>query len=255
MSGVTKAIVAVMKEVGAIGKNRTNPSQNYKFRGIDDVMAHVQDVMAKHGLICVPKVREREREMVDTKSGGRMASVRLLVDHEFRAEDDSFVTCTTLGEAMDSGDKASNKAMSAALKYALTETFMIPTYEADRDTESASPALAGAPHPKMEDLKAKMQASVNVVTARPANTPTPSGGVSMFPNYGRAKGERIAGASVKDLEFYKDKAIQSLSDPSKERWHAKEQALLDAINAELARQLNGSQPEEPPPPTDADAPF
>lgn len=68
-----------------------------------------------------------------------MASVRLVVDHHFYAKDGSSVVCTTVGEAMDSGDKASNKAMSAALKYALTETYMIPTYEADRDTEDASP--------------------------------------------------------------------------------------------------------------------
>ena len=79
-----------------------------------------------------------------------MASVRLLVRHTFYAEDGTHVVCVTLGEAMDSGDKASNKAMSAALKYALIETFLIPTFEADRDTETASPEMAGkkAPAPR-----------------------------------------------------------------------------------------------------------
>lgn len=53
----------------------------------------------------------------------------------------------TIGEAMDSGDKASNKSMSAAMKYALTESLMIPTYEVDRDTEEASPSMAARPTP------------------------------------------------------------------------------------------------------------
>jgi hypothetical protein len=139
------SLAKVMAEVGAIGKTRKNESQKYEFRGIDDVVAHVQDVMAQQGVICVPRVVERERELLDSKSGGKMASVRLLVEHTFYALDGSHVVCTTLGEAMDSGDKASNKAMSAALKYALTETLLIPTYEVDRDTEEQSPQMAGPP--------------------------------------------------------------------------------------------------------------
>jgi hypothetical protein len=149
MSGdIYAALAAIQGEVGVVGKTRQNPQQGYKFRGIDDVMAHVQALQAQHGVICVPRVVEREREMVPTKSGGTMASVRLVIDHHFYAKDGSSVVCTTMGEAMDSGDKASNKAMSAALKYALVETYMIPTYEADRDTEEQSPVMAGAPSAK-----------------------------------------------------------------------------------------------------------
>ena len=157
MSGpqIYAALAKVMGDVGAVGKARValprgNAQQGYQFRGIDDVVAHVQNVMASHGVVCVPEVVEREREVVQTKSGGTMASVRLLVRHTFYAADGSHVACVTLGEAMDSGDKASNKAMSAALKYALTETLLIPTYEVDRDTEEQSPQMApksAAPSP------------------------------------------------------------------------------------------------------------
>lgn len=141
------AMIAVMDEVGAIGKNRKNTQQNYQFRGIDDVLAELQPLLVKHKIICVPEVLEAEREMLDTKSGGRMASVRLKVKHTYTcATDGSSVCATTWGEAMDAGDKASNKAMSAALKYAHTESFSIPTYEVDRDTEESSPA-AVAPRP------------------------------------------------------------------------------------------------------------
>ena len=135
------ALAAVMAEVGSVGKSRQNPQQGYKFRGIDDVMAHVQGVLAKFKVICIPFVVSVEREMVATKSGGTMASVRAIIDHTFYAADGSSVVARTIGEAMDSGDKASNKSMSAALKYALVEALMIPTYEVDRDTEEASPTL------------------------------------------------------------------------------------------------------------------
>jgi hypothetical protein len=141
-------LAKAMGAVGAVSKGRKNQQQGYAFRGIDDVMAHVQPVLAEFGVVCVARVIERERETGVTKSGGSMHSVRLLVEHTFYAEDGSSVVCTTLGEAMDSGDKASNKAMSAALKYALTETLMIPTYEAERDTEDSSPEMVA---PQMQE--------------------------------------------------------------------------------------------------------
>jgi len=136
------ALAKMIAAVGVVGKNRKNAAQGYQFRGIDDVLSACQSVLADHSVVCVPRVVEREREMIATKSGGSMASVRLLVDHTFFARDGSFVVCTTLGEAMDAGDKASNKAMSAALKYALVETLCIPTFEDERDTETASPEMA-----------------------------------------------------------------------------------------------------------------
>jgi len=141
------AMARVMDEVGSVAKNKKNPQQGYQFRGIDDVMAHVQGVLAKHSVVVVPFVQSVEREMIATKSGGSMASVRAVIDHTFYAKDGSSVVARTIGEAMDSGDKATNKAMSAALKYALVESLMIPTYEVDRDTEEQSPQIAPKPTP------------------------------------------------------------------------------------------------------------
>lgn len=170
-SGVVEAMLKVMGEIGVIGKDRDNKSQGYKFRGIDDVLAVAQPIMVKHGVLCTPEVIEREREALPTKSGGTQFSVRVLVRHTFRAVDGSTVVATTLGEAMDSGDKASNKAMSAAFKYALTESFAIPTKESDRDTEEHSPEVgpmgarptppkaAGAPTDDLEKAKARARAA------------------------------------------------------------------------------------------------
>jgi len=258
---IYKALAKVMQEVGVVGKSRKNPQQGYQFRGIDDVVAEVQEVLASHGVVVVPRVLDREREMIATKSGGTMASVRLLVEHRFFAEDGSYVVATTLGEAMDSGDKASNKAMSAALKYALTETLLIPTRESDRDTEEASPEMAARPAP--QPLPAQRTATTRPAsTARPAAParPASSEGIT-FPNYGRAKGMPVSGAEVKDLEFYAGGCRKSLADPTKARFHDSERRLLAAIEAELQRHAdpdpnNGAETADGPPPhSDEDAPF
>lgn len=164
------ALAAVMAEVGHVGKERKNLQQNYQFRGIDDVMAACQPVLAKHGVVVVPRVMEREREERQSKSGGAMFHVRFVVEHLFYANDGSNVACVTVGEAMDSGDKASNKAMSAALKYALVETLMIPTYEADRDTEDASPEVKPTRAKKPEPATQRTDAT-GLVTQAPREVP------------------------------------------------------------------------------------
>lgn len=139
---IYRLLARAMAIVGAVGKEHKNLQQGYQFRGLDDVVAAVQPVFAELGIVLTPRVLEREREEFATAKGSKMFSVRLLVEHTFTAPDGSFVVATTLGESMDSGDKASNKAMSAALKYALTETLLIPTYEVvDRDTEERAPEV------------------------------------------------------------------------------------------------------------------
>ncbi len=246
------ALVKVMASVGVVAKSRKNAAQGYQFRGIDDVLSACQSPMAEHGVLCIPRVVKEERETVATKSGGTMVSVRLTVDHYFTARDGSWVICTTVGEAMDSGDKATNKAMSAAMKYCLTMALCIPTHEDDRDTETASPELG----PKISEVSGSRSAPpASRPAARPANA-APRGNQASgmtFPNYGRAKGAPVAGADPKDLEFYANGARRSLADPAKERFHASEAKLLAAIEAEQRAQTGSG--EGPPPPGDEDAPF
>lgn len=73
---------------------------------------------------------------------------------------------------------------------------------------------------------------------REASSPSAAGGM-VFPPYGRSKGAPIAGASIKDLEFYISGCRRTLDDPAKSRWHDKERVLLAALETELARQQGG----------------
>lgn len=139
------AIVKIMGEVGAVEKGRVNTSQNYKFRGIADLYKACQPVMAANGVHMEPhqildeQVKERE-----SRGGGLLTHIRQRIEFRFYHRDGSWVPCVTVGEAMDSGDKAANKCMSAAVKYALIVTFAIPEEDPSIDTESASPEPAAA---------------------------------------------------------------------------------------------------------------
>lgn len=139
---IFELIPKIMGSIGAIGKGRRNAQQGYSFRGIDDLYNAVQGSLIEHGVFIVPKVIDRVREERPTRDKqGVLFYTTLTVSHTFYAPDGSSVEAVTIGEAMDSGDKSSNKAMSAAMKYALIETFSIPT-EGDNDTENGSPEVS-----------------------------------------------------------------------------------------------------------------
>ena len=135
---IYKQICSVMQEINAIGKDRRNQTQNFQYRGIDDVMNELHSVLAKCGVFVVPQGLDEARTTGKTKSGGDMFYTRLKIKFTFYAEDGSFIESVVIGEAMDTGDKASNKALSVGLKYALLQVFCIPT-EDEKDPDAQSP--------------------------------------------------------------------------------------------------------------------
>jgi hypothetical protein len=164
---VYEAIASVTASLAkeGISKDRKNEAQGYKFRGIDDVYNALAPFLAGAKLCILPNVQERlVVERVNAK-GTILLYVTVKVDFAFvSAEDGSEHHVVTYGEAMDSGDKATNKAMSAAYKYAAMQAFCIPT-EGDNDADSTTHTLVStvdytkhllalAAAPSMEDLQA-----------------------------------------------------------------------------------------------------
>lgn len=132
------AVPAIMKAVGAVGKDRTNTSQGYKFRGIADVYKATQQVMAEHGVFVTPHhIIDDTCQEVTSAKGAAGYHVRQRVQYRFYADDGSWFQCEIVGEAIDYGDKATNKAMSVGMKYAQIETFSIPEDNPELDPESA----------------------------------------------------------------------------------------------------------------------
>ena len=161
---VYQAISAVMARLAkeGIGKDRRNEQQGYAFRGIDDVYNALAPILAENNLCILPKVQSREVTERQTQRGGVLFYVSVIVDFNFvSAKDGSSHVVTMAGEAMDSGDKATNKAMSAAYKYLCLQTFCIPT-EGDNDADATTHQVAPA-------------ASNAVRQAEPVATPKSSG--------------------------------------------------------------------------------
>lgn len=138
---VYAAINAVQADLSKAGitKDRTNSQgSGYKFRGIDDVYNAIASLLATHKLCILPRVTERTQEERASKAGGALFYTTLRVEFDLvSAVDGSTHTIATFGEAMDSGDKSTNKAMSAAYKYACLQAFCIPT-EGDNDADATT---------------------------------------------------------------------------------------------------------------------
>lgn len=144
---IYKNISAIMAEIAPIAKSRMNEQQKYTFRGIDDIYNEIQPLLVKHGVFTIPKVLEDRHEERTSKYGAALIYRVFKMSYTFYAEDGSSVEAIVIGEGMDTGDKASNKAMAVAHKYALLQTFSIPTADA-KDPENDSQEIKIEQSPK-----------------------------------------------------------------------------------------------------------
>ena len=171
--GVHHAIAEVTEELSKIGvsKDRKNTQQGYNFRGIDDVYNALAPLLAKAKLTITPYTLSREVVERETQRGGVLFYTTVLMDFTFTsAKDGSHITTRVYGEAMDSGDKATNKAMSAAYKYACMQTFCIPT-EGDNDADQtthevkSTSAIEAEKQAKIEAAKVSKELSASAKEA------------------------------------------------------------------------------------------
>ena len=142
MAGIIyKKMSDVMKDIGAITKSQKNVAQGFKFRGVDQFVNALYPALTRHGVFMTTEVLGHSEQLKDvTRSNGKAGvdkHVKIIMKYTFHAEDGSHVSSSTPAEGLDSGDKATNKALSAALKYCLIQTFSIPTEDmAEADLES-----------------------------------------------------------------------------------------------------------------------
>lgn len=131
---IVERLISVMEDVGAIRKGERNTSQNFNFRGIDSVVNAVSPALRKHGLVVFPDVLSYEYGVVEV--GGKrtpMGHAKVTVRYTFYSLEGESLAAVTVAEAMDSGDKATAKAMSVAFRTALLQALSLPTDEPDPD--------------------------------------------------------------------------------------------------------------------------
>ena len=222
---VFKAINAVQAALSKTGiaKDRTNTQgAGFKFRGIDDVYNAVAPLLAEHGLVIIPRMLARSCEDRQSKAGAALFYVTVEAEFDFVcAEDGSKATARTFGEAMDSGDKATNKAMSAAYKYACFQTFAIPT-EGDNDADAHTHQVAaGKP--------------ATAAKPRPASTPAkPAGKLDMSP---QARATRIVSGVATGDAAGAATAMAGWDDETRD-------AVWELLDIKTQEQLTAAWPKE-----------
>jgi len=160
MNQISELLPKLMRAVGSISKDRRNEFQNYTFRGIDDVLNHVGPPCAELDIRVSPTVHDYQSAVTEWQETGKhkfQVRVTLRLRLEFTAPDGSTHVAEGIGEAIDTnGDKASNKAMSAAFKYACFMGLVIPVSGAldDSDDDDKVPAPKTPPRPPAAPKKA-----------------------------------------------------------------------------------------------------
>lgn len=167
-NGIHKAMAAVMAEIKPIGKEQgggQGGGVKYKFRGIDDVYNHVQPLLAKHGIFCLPEVLSSTMSEYKTSNGKTMQHCVSKVKYAYMTEDGSKVDTVGSGEGADVGDKALSKSLAMAHKYNIVQIFNIPTGESDPDGEAtdmsggkSAPQQSAAPE-QADPTEAEIKAS------------------------------------------------------------------------------------------------
>lgn len=232
---IYKAIIGVMTDINAIGKDRKNDTQRFNYRGIDDVMNELHGALAKNKVFVVPEVINEARSLGKSKSGGELYYTRLTIRFTFYTEDGSSVSAVVIGEAMDSGDKASNKALSIGLKYAMLQVFCIPT-EDEKDPDATSPQPEpGTMQPPLPQPG----------TTQPPKTTKPAAKFNFEP-----KGGETTSAERKEIcalldSMYADGAPVFTKDEAKKysamRKDYTAREVIDAIKNELQARLHPTQ--------------
>ena len=150
MRTVLKALCAVQKDLAEAGisKSDTNTFDNYKFRGIDAVLNALAPILSRHGVIIMPSVTSCEIRSVVTSQGKPNSHAKVMVTYTLYDAEGDAIAHSFVGEGMDRGDKAVNKACTAAYKYFLFEAFCIPvegTPDADRESPEMGSQLEETP--------------------------------------------------------------------------------------------------------------
>lgn len=191
---IYESIGAIQADVDFIGKEKqVKEGGNYKYRGVDQVLNTLHPLFAKHKVFAVPEVLEvLLRDERTTNKGNKVLYQVLKVKYTFYAEDGTNIAAIVVGEAMDSGDKVSNKCMSVAYKYACFQILSIPTEETTQDPDDTNESLP----PKKEASKGQ----------------TPPITEKELKNYGA---KDIAG-TVKWIEGKAKKPLSELNEEEKE---------------------------------------
>lgn len=145
---VYAAINAVSAELSQLGiaKTHVNEADDYRYRSIDDLLDRLAPLLARHRLCVLPRALERTE--VERQDEGQRVQFHVALKVAFTlisVDDGTSHVVEAYGEALDVSDKATAKAMSAAYKSAVIQTFCIPLAGSE-DPDRSSPKVTVRTH-------------------------------------------------------------------------------------------------------------
>ena len=216
---IIELLSKVMEDVGAVRKGERNQAQNFNFRGIDAVVNAVSPALRKHGVVVTPEIVSNDYTTVEVgKNRTSMGHCRVTVTYKFWAPDGSYLPTTVSAESMDSGDKATAKAMSVAFRTCLLQTLCLPTDETDPDhevyeraprnetTRSAVPRQPVAEPADNEELSAEQRQQLQAACAKANIDPQVMAANAGLDWHGDLKNSDIPALreAFKELKAFKD---------------------------------------------------
>jgi hypothetical protein len=128
--GINNAMLQIMAGIDPIAKNKTNSQQNYKYRGVEDIYAVLNPMLIANKVLLIPEILHHDIKEFTSSKGSLLFRAIVTMKYIFKSvEDGSFIETIMTGEGMDSGDKATPKAVSMAFKYMAFQLFCIPIDE------------------------------------------------------------------------------------------------------------------------------
>lgn len=194
--GILAALHSVMAESHGVekkGQLAITSTSKMSFMKIDDIVMEYRPLLIKHGILTVPHLVSstvyRDHADDEWTSGAPTANppipsrqvfngtvrklrVHIVVEVETKficVADGSSIVVRTPGEAMDTQDKATRKAMTSAKKIAFIDLFQVITGdpEEDDDVEGRLNAKADADRPNRQEQKVARAKEGHGTTAAP----------------------------------------------------------------------------------------
>lgn len=148
LAAIHSQLVDAMRLVGTIGKDSKAPAAmgGYRFRGIDALLNQLHPAFITVGVHVVPELLSEERSSYETAKKAVMFHSSVRVRFTFYSVlDGSSVAAVAAGEGVDTGDKATGKAITSAFKSAMWIVLSVPTENAE-DTEGVDLDIAAGSH-------------------------------------------------------------------------------------------------------------
>ena len=141
----------IMSEVNYIQKDKTNEFHRYKYASEEAIKVHLHEQLVKHKVIFgLTTSGAPHIERVKTAKGNEELVVFQEVAYNFwDVESGERFGGTFMGTGQDAGDKGLYKALTGAIKYIMTSTFLIPTGTDAEEEPPAKPLVTPKPLPKM----------------------------------------------------------------------------------------------------------